>query len=130
MKLKVKDAERCVGCETCMFACSRRSGSGGLGSSSIGIRSAGGMSKGFVVVICRSCDDPPCAKACPTGAITVKKTGGVKVDKTQCIGCEDCRRACILKAVFWNNETQKPLICVQCGTCVKYCSHGVLELQK
>ncbi|MBF0101310.1 MAG: 4Fe-4S binding protein [Desulfobacterales bacterium] len=130
MKLKVIDAQRCVGCQSCMFACSRRTGNGGIGSSCIGIQSAGGMSKGFVVVVCRSCETPPCASVCPVDALTPKKTGGVKLNPSKCIGCGHCKEACILNAVFWNEEENKPMICIQCGICASYCPHGVLQLIK
>lgn len=130
MKLKVIDSQRCVGCQLCMFACSRRNGNGGLSNSCIGVKSAGGMSKGFTVIVCRSCKNPPCARACPVGALEMKPAGGVKLRAEKCIGCGNCRNACILKAVYWNNEAQKPLICIQCGICAKYCPHGVLELRQ
>jgi hypothetical protein len=53
-RLAVLDEERCVGCQSCMFACARRPGVGGLGASSIWVRSAGGVRKGFVVIVWRS----------------------------------------------------------------------------
>ncbi len=130
MKLKVIDSQRCVGCQLCMFACSRRSGIGGLSNSCIGVKSAGGMSKGFTVVVCRSCKNPPCARACPVDALEMRPEGGVRLKAEKCIGCGNCKGACILHAVYWNNEAQKPLICIQCGICAKYCPHGVLELRQ
>ena len=74
-RLAVVDAERCVGCQACMFACARRFGEGGLANSCIGVRSAGGVRKGFVVVVCRACQDPPCARVCPTDALKVRENG-------------------------------------------------------
>ncbi|MCK4547251.1 MAG: 4Fe-4S dicluster domain-containing protein [Candidatus Eisenbacteria sp.] len=130
MRLEVVDAERCVGCQCCMFACTRRVGAGGLAGACIGVRSAGGMSRGFKVVVCRACDDPPCARACPTGALQPRKGGGVRLDAARCIGCEACRDACIMGAVYWNDETGKPAICTHCGFCVSYCPYGVLGVEK
>jgi len=130
MRLRIKDSQRCVGCQSCMFACSRRSGSAGLANTAIKVVSAGGMSKGFKVIVCRACKEPPCAKACPVDALTVKPTGGVKLNPDLCVGCGACVDACILGAVQWNKEDEKPLICVQCGLCAKYCPHDVLELVK
>ena len=130
MKLNVVDSDLCVGCQSCMFACARRSGVGGLEGSSIGVKSSGGMTNGFTVIVCRACVDPACARACPHGALIVKPSGGVRLDKTKCIGCGACKKACILGAVFWDSSKNKPLICVQCGYCTSYCPHGVLELCK
>jgi Fe-S-cluster-containing dehydrogenase component len=34
--------------------------------------------KGFVVVVCRACPDPPCARVCPTDALLPVQGGGVR----------------------------------------------------
>ena len=60
-RLDLLDKERCVGYQSCMCACARRPGVGGLVGPSIWVRSAGGIRKGFVVIVCRACPDPPCA---------------------------------------------------------------------
>ena len=130
MKLVVKDSMRCVGCQSCMFACSRRSGNAGLSNTCIGVKSAGGISRGYTVIVCRSCENPPCASVCPTNALSSKNGGGVKLNSSKCIGCGMCKDACIIDAVFWNYEQNKPVICVQCGYCVDYCPYEVLELVK
>ena len=130
MRLSIEDTERCVGCQSCMFACARRQGDAGLAETCIGVRSIGGMERGFVVIVCRACAEPPCAKVCPTGALKARKGGGVLLNASKCIGCEHCRYACILGAVFWDDEINKPMICVHCGYCVQFCPHGVLKLDK
>jgi len=113
-----------------MFACSRLMGKAGLSRTCIGVRSAGGMERGFVVIVCRACEDPPCVKVCPSGALKAKKGKGVRVDPTKCIGCGNCQDACTIGAIFWDDEADKPMICIHCGYCVNYCPHGVLELVK
>jgi carbon-monoxide dehydrogenase iron sulfur subunit len=130
MRLNVKDVDKCIGCQSCMFACARRKGEAGLARSSIGIRSAGGMERGFIVIVCRACSDPPCAKVCPTGALVAKEGGGVKLDITKCIGCGYCKDACIIGAIFWDDEINKPMVCTYCGYCAQYCPHEVIELEK
>lgn len=130
MRLRIIDVQRCVGCQLCMLACSRRQNQVGIANTCIGVRSNGGMEHGFKVVACRACPDPPCARVCPNDALKVRKGGGVIFNKTKCIGCKSCYNACIIGAVYWCDETNKPQICIHCGNCVDFCPHGVLALDK
>ena len=129
-RLKVIDAERCVGCQLCMFACQRRMGVGGFAESAIAIRSRGGLSRGLTVIVCRACKEPPCAAVCPVDALKVRKEGGVILLPQRCIGCGHCKEACPIGAVFWNEDTNKPVICIHCGYCAQYCPHHVIALVK
>ena len=130
MRLSVIDAERCTGCQICMFACTRRLGYAGMGKTAIHVKSVGGMEHGLSVVVCRACEDPPCAKVCPEDALVLRKGGGVLLNPSKCTGCGLCRQACIVSAIFWDKEAEKPIICVHCGYCAKYCPHGVLALEE
>lgn len=129
-RLSVIDVQLCVGCELCMMACTRRQNDAGLASSCIGIRSSGGMEHGFTVIVCRACEDPPCARSCPVDALRIRKAGGgVILDKAKCIGCKTCVANCILGAIFWDPDQNKPMICVHCGQCVPFCPHRVLGME-
>lgn len=129
-RLSVVDVDRCVGCQACMFACTRRLGAGGLEKSCIHVKSAGGMRKGFVVIVCRGCHNPPCARVCPTDALIERKGGGVRLKANLCIGCENCVEACPFGAIFWDKEQNKPDVCVYCGYCAPYCPYDVLALEE
>lgn len=129
-RLSVIDIDRCVGCQSCMFACTRRMGEGGIAASCIHVQSAGGMRRGFVVVVCRACIDPPCARVCPTDALLIREGGGVRLKSERCIACGNCVEACPLGAVFWNPQQDKPQICVYCGYCAPYCPYDVLKLEE
>lgn len=113
-----------------MFACARRQGDAGLAKSCIVVKSIGGMEKGFIVVVCRACEDPPCARVCPTGALQARDDGGVKFNPDACIGCGNCRDTCLIGAIFWDEEVNRPMICIHCGYCVEFCPHGVLTLEE
>jgi len=113
-----------------MFACSRlRFGVMSLAKSAIQVKTAGGIERGFVVVVCRACVDPPCAKSCPTGALTPRPGGGVIFDESKCDSCKGCYEACIVRAVVWDEERGKPIVCRYCGFCTKFCPHGVIALE-
>ena len=129
-RLAVVDGDRCVGCQVCMFACVRRTGAGGLSNARIHVRSDGGIERGFVVIVCRACPEPQCAKVCPADALECCEGGGVTLRTEKCLGCGLCLQACPFGAVFWDEEAHKPVICVYCGLCAQWCPHGVLELEK
>lgn len=48
----------------------------------------------FVKIQCMHCQDPACASACVTGALSKKENGTVHYDVTRCIGCRYCMVAC------------------------------------
>ncbi len=129
-RLKVAHPERCIGCLGCMFACSRiRRGTVSLQDSAIKVQTQGGIEGDFRVVVCRGCEDPPCARACPAGALEKKPDGRVVFHKDLCTGCGKCEKACLVGAISLGKE-KMPIKCIHCGACVDFCPHGVLELEE
>ncbi len=126
--MEVADPDICVGCMSCMFACSRRFGDAGLNYSAIQVRSVGGVERGFTVIVCRACSDPSCMKICPTSALRLREGGGVILDPRLCIGCGYCVKACPFGAIFWDGVNDKPVICTHCGLCVDFCPYDVIRL--
>ncbi len=127
-RLAILDVNHCVGCQSCMFACARRRGTGGLEGSVIHVRSSGGIGRGFVVTVCMACQDPACARTCPTDALIKRDGGGVRFKSALCIGCGNCVKACPFGAIMWDDTKNKPQICIHCGTCANYCPYGVIGL--
>lgn len=129
-RLSVVDVDLCVGCMMCVFACSRRFGDGGVARSAIKVASIGGIERGFTVIVCRACPDPPCASVCPTDALNRREGGGVVLNQGKCIGCGNCVKACPYGAVMWDEEANKPIVCMYCGYCARYCPYGVIEIEE
>lgn len=129
-RLAILDVERCVGCQSCMFACVRRTGHGGLEGTCIHVQSAGGIRKGFIVIVCRACPEPSCMGVCPTDAITMRNNSGIHIQPEKCIGCGNCLEACPFGAISWNKETTKPIVCVYCGYCASYCPYDVIAMEE
>jgi len=65
-RLFVVDVHLCIGCQCCIFACSGGFGEAGTAKSAIRVRSGGGLERGFVVIVCGVCKDPPWMKMCHT----------------------------------------------------------------
>jgi len=126
-RLSVLETERCVECQSCMFACSRRQNVAGLTKSCVRVRSIGGLERGFTIIVCRACFDPPCARACPSDALSLREGGGVILDMKKCIGCGHCLDACLIGAIQWDDTAEKPMICIHCGYCVEFPSKNLQQ---
>jgi len=129
--LKTSDMSKCIGCFTCMFICAGVNHKDhSIKKSCIKIRTYGGLSGKFVEVVCHGCTEPACAEACPTGALTPRKGGGVNLSEGKCIGCRRCQKACMVNAADFDEDTNLPIICHHCGMCARYCPHGCLTMEE
>ena len=124
------EEDKCVGCQICMFACSRRFGDAGLAHTAIHVQAALDFERGFLINVCQACIDPPCASVCPTKALTPRKGAGVNFKDSLCIGCKNCYHSCTIRAIQWDTYRNKPITCVYCGQCAEQCPHGVLKLKE
>ena len=125
--IQVVDLDKCVGCQICMFTCSRRFGDAGMSHTAIWVHSSIDFERGFIISVCQNCLDPPCFHVCPTEALSLRDGGGVRFDEKKCIGCQNCVNACIIEAIPWDPSRNKPIPCVYCGLCAHACPHGVLK---
>lgn len=102
----VIDTRACMGCNTCVVKC-KQSNNLPNGILWNRIETCGGdgpdtasgtfpdCSMSFYPVACQHCENPVCAKVCPTRSTRKdERTGIVIVDQDLCIGCKSCMMAC------------------------------------
>jgi Fe-S-cluster-containing dehydrogenase component len=127
--LKVVDRDHCIGCFSCMYACSRvLRRHGGTNKAALRIRHYAGLEGAFSLRVCSRCETPDCVESCPKEALFTARGGGVRLKAALCIHCRKCVRACGISALQWDENEKLPIPCIQCGQCVKYCPNGVLAL--
>ncbi len=93
------DATNCIGCHTCQVACKDVNrlevGQNFRNVTSWVTGSGWDVHSYHIAMACNHCDDPACAKVCPTGAMHKDpETGLVLHDDGSCIGCRSCVMAC------------------------------------
>jgi len=63
---------------------------------------------------CNHCDNPPCAKICPTQATHLNEDGIMVMDAKKCIACKGCMVACPYGARIWSEKFKTPDKCRFC----------------
>ncbi|MDR3410332.1 MAG: 4Fe-4S dicluster domain-containing protein [Formivibrio sp.] len=92
----IAEPNKCIGCRTCEVACvmAHQSGEEEMTLQSFQPRlTVVRNGKVTTPILCRHCDDAPCAKACPVNAI-VFSHDSVQVMQELCLGCKTCVVAC------------------------------------
>ncbi|AEO46782.1 4Fe-4S dicluster domain-containing protein [Rhodospirillum rubrum] len=93
------DSDKCIGCRMCEIACAVTHSEDK--PETVGALDGPLVPRLFVVVtddvtvpvICRHCEDAPCASVCKMAAIS-RVDGKVLVDAERCVGCRLCLMAC------------------------------------
>jgi protein NrfC len=129
----VYDSRLCLGCQSCMFACSlTHEGEASPSLSRIQIiRDAPSFTKypyDVVMSVCRQCVSPLCVQNCPTGACHVDASyGNVRmIDQSKCIGCKACINACPQRPhrTIWNPVKNKSAKCDLCANAPYWSEKG------
>ncbi len=131
--LSASGMKKCIGCFTCMMMCAAvNRNDHSISKSAIRVTTVSGLAAGvFQATVCLACtDERACALACPTGALSNRAGGGVLLESDKCIGCRACVDACIADAVFFDDQTNTPIICKHCGVCARYCPHECLVMKE
>jgi len=127
--LKVVNRDQCIGCFSCMYACSRMlRAHGGTEKAALRVRTYAGVEGAFSLRVCARCEKPDCVAACPKGALATPTGGGTRLKRDLCVNCRKCVKACKISALQWDFEGKIPIPCVQCGQCVKYCPNGAIAM--
>ena len=97
----IADPKLCIGCDTCMAACSTTHKTEGLQAHPR--LTVTRHKEATAPVLCRHCEDAPCATVCPVNAITHKEDS-IHINESLCIGCTLCSISCPFGAIAFSGS--------------------------
>lgn len=121
------DMSRCVGCRTCTVACKMENHvAGGINRMRVfnpegnlhfdrPVGTFPHLRMYWTPVSCQHCDEAPCVKACPSGALSKRTDGIVDLNKAKCIGCHYCNWVCPYDAAQFDEEAGVSDKCTLCA---------------
>jgi carbon-monoxide dehydrogenase iron sulfur subunit len=134
-KALIFNANYCTGCRECELVCSfKHESKFNPKKARIRVLSIYPTPGIDFAVICQHCEDPPCAKVCPQGAIgRDERSGAITLSKKQCFGCGLCIEACPFGAILFDEDKERAYKCDLCKgnpKCVQYCAYGALTFDE
>jgi Fe-S-cluster-containing dehydrogenase component/formate-dependent nitrite reductase membrane component NrfD len=116
------DQDTCIGCHACTVACKAEHDVPlGVNRTWVKYVESGrfpSVSRHFAVLRCNHCDNAPCVRICPTGALFYRPNGIVDFDTASCIGCKSCLNACPYDALYIDPDDHTAQKC-------NFCAHRV-----
>ncbi|MBL8148576.1 MAG: 4Fe-4S binding protein [Blastocatellia bacterium] len=108
------DPNRCIGCQSCVQACSECDTH--KGKSMIQLQYVDRSSSiQTVPVVCMHCSSPTCAEVCPSDAIKRTEDGVMQTArKPRCIACSNCVLACPFGIPKMQTELEMMMKCDMC----------------
>lgn len=134
----VIDFELCIGCKSCEIACAVEHSAGKNLLSAIHeqqrprkrifVCAAAGQS---IPLNCRHCEDAPCLRACPAGAL-YREGDIVMHARERCLGCGACQMACPFGVITRLPNSKVIAKCDRCPdrqtpACVEACPTGAVK---
>jgi len=123
------DLDKCRECRSCKAPCSYRMHPGNDGIARL--REIAEFSD-----LCRRCVNPPCVKACPSGALERASTGIPERNGLLCVACRSCSHACPFGVILPELMRIDRSVCDFClgrlkpgesPVCVEGCGRGAIR---
>ncbi len=112
------DTRRCFGCHACEVSC-KAENDVPLGHfirqtfyKDVGEYPK--VARMFLPMSCQHCEDAPCIKACPCGALHKESGGTVAIDYNNCCGNASCVDACPYGAIYIDPVAKQAVKCHNC----------------
>lgn len=112
------DTRRCFGCHACEVSC-KSENDVPLGNfirqtfyKDVGEYPK--VARMFLPMSCQHCEDAPCIKACPCGALHKQSGGTVAVDYNICCGHGTCVEVCPYGAIYMDPVAKQAVKCHNC----------------
>lgn len=114
MKRLLIDLDTCDKCEECGALCSYARHPANNGITSL-------REIAHFAIVCRRCDDAPCAASCPWEALEMQETNALKRYMMRCTACKSCSMACPFGVIY--PETI-PFLIARCDFCLGRIKEG------
>ena len=112
------DTRRCFGCHACEVSCKAENDVplGHFIRQTIykDVGEYPRVARLFLPVSCQHCEDAPCIKACPCGALHKEAGGTVAVDYNTCCGHGTCVDVCPYGAIYLDPVAKQAVKCHNC----------------
>ena len=112
------DTRRCFGCHACEVSCKAENDVplGNYIRQTIykDVGSYPKVARLFLPMACQHCEDAPCVKACPCGALHKAEGGTVAVDYDVCSGHGTCVEVCPYGAIYLDPVAKQAVKCHNC----------------
>ena len=102
----VIDLQRCVGCSACSISCRNENNvPDGIYWSNKITETSGtfpNVRYHYIPTLCNHCENAPCVRGCPTGAMHKLENGITMHNPKKCIGCKYCEFNCPYGVIYFN----------------------------